>query len=1133
MNHLPPGGAFKTETEALNEADMIHGLRYLTSMIERSDQVKSFVERTMRRGRDQIQVIVDCLSIALDSDQNIVPLRARAFVYRALVEIAFFARVFAQNHTFRPEFVAPDIHLEATGVYRVLEDVCGNVKLLKRCNTETSAVYTRPMILWAHISHPNILPLYAVFLEDDDKPVLLYPLYEAQQNIREFTQEHPKFGRMPLITDVANGISYIHSLGVVHGGLVPKSIMITCDKRAVIDMDPNLSTFLSVCYSAPELLKGEEVSSTQATDMWALSCLIYEVLSDNEPFSEITKEYLASVAIVTEKMPKRPGCDGFGGRDIDDVTWQLLQKCWTPLPKDRLVASRFHRALLAMSVTDDRPARQSILIPHAVKGSIEDATAALSQIIGSNRSLSLSPPVRLYRSVFQLCGNTINIMETIGALKDLSLHEAQVFVDFLDIVFKDIPVSFMAKLPLEVLLVATIRATQVIPRHYKLNAIHYHPTPKRSIQNVSTSFCPCPPGLMPLIQMSCLFMEYFEKNPPAHQEFLLLLHLILEEIYNNMHLCFHKHPDSPWLRPALRITPKSIRQQIVNWKIVDNREPLTGIHDRAVWAKRYIPDIDFDQTGHLLMKLLQSRLSSLLGSHTNVKALVMSILRPDILPDFVDFLDLTLREHNCTVRDRTRVLTLLLDIVSSGTRTILPRRLELSGIKYNPCHIAKGGSGLVHQGVDLDVCVKVCQNVDQRALTLWIRELVLWSHMSHPNILPLLGVLIERTSVLEQFSLVSPFMKNGNLCEYAPKLPQGSRLVLIFDVINGLAYLHESNIVHGDLKGQNVLISNVGRGVITDFGSTRITAASATVTATRVPITLQFAAPEVVSGHSPTKEHDIWSFGCLTYETISRLRPYYQYYKDVQIQAAILRKERPRRPEINEPMDDNLWDDSDEIDFDEIDDQAWNLITRCCAPEPWNRPQPSQIKDIIFSMDNWGQQAEVENTLDPGVSDYRVEPEMRLDVIERLMDEFPVKMGNQDPPVPLLDLFQIRRVLFAADSIFEDVGDEWLETQSPPHNIATRLIEKANALLNDASNNYGVLQPMLPAPGMQPAPSGSDLQFGPPMFDLGLREFHEFRRFLDDGLPLNLAFPRPMGKCLHFCIIGNDRDLIRLDGSSK
>ena len=87
----------------------------------------------------------------------------------------------------------------------------------------------------------------------------------------------------------------------------------------------------------------------------------------------------------------------------------------------------------------------------------------------------------------------------------------------------------------------------------------------------------------------------------------------------------------------------------------------------------------------------------------------------------------------------------------------------------------------------------------------------MWKRLTHPNVLPLLGVTITPPQ------LISNWMSGGDLPEYIKKHTDIDRLRLVgippvvfiprliqsqlSDVAKGLCYLHSCNVIHGDLKG--------------------------------------------------------------------------------------------------------------------------------------------------------------------------------------------------------------------------------------------------------------------------------------------------------------------------------------------
>ncbi|EJD45940.1 kinase-like protein, partial [Auricularia subglabra TFB-10046 SS5] len=150
-------------------------------------------------------------------------------------------------------------------------------------------------------------------------------------------------------------------------------------------------------------------------------------------------------------------------------------------------------------------------------------------------------------------------------------------------------------------------------------------------------------------------------------------------------------------------------------------------------------------------------------------------------------------------------------------------------------------------------------------------------------ILPYLG-----TSVLGyQPVIVSLYMRNGNLLDYFLN-NEVDRQALLLQVAEALTFLHtKAGMVHGDLKCENVLVSNDGVPLLADFGlSTLVDKAAETGTTdatVRVWNTVRFAAPELltdtaqsISGRirSKTTQSDVWAFGMLVVQVSTYQRLY-------------------------------------------------------------------------------------------------------------------------------------------------------------------------------------------------------------------------------------------------------------------
>jgi len=112
------------------------------------------------------------------------------------------------------------------------------------------------------------------------------------------------------------------------------------------------------------------------------------------------------------------------------------------------------------------------------------------------------------------------------------------------------------------------------------------------------------------------------------------------------------------------------------------------------------------------------------------------------------------------------------------------------------------------------------QGVAEKVLKRLKLEVLAWHRLSHPNIASLHGVMELPYTV----AMVSPWCENGTLIHYLREHPTVNRLKLLHQIASAIAHLHSRSptVIHGDLKGGNVLIDENGNAILTDFGLARI-----------------------------------------------------------------------------------------------------------------------------------------------------------------------------------------------------------------------------------------------------------------------------------------------------------------------
>ncbi|KAJ7666113.1 kinase-like domain-containing protein [Mycena polygramma] len=219
------------------------------------------------------------------------------------------------------------------------------------------------------------------------------------------------------------------------------------------------------------------------------------------------------------------------------------------------------------------------------------------------------------------------------------------------------------------------------------------------------------------------------------------------------------------------------------------------------------------------------------------------------------------------------------------------------------------------------------------------REVDVWTRLKHQNVLPFIGVCDD---LAPWPVLISPFYKLGHVQTYLKKHPSTSRQNLVQGVASGLQYLHAHDIVHGDLKVQNVLVDKRGVPCICDFGISKIINDQGFTTASVG--TAPYMAPElffVVDGAtqedaspSTTKSSDVYSFALLVLEILTSGPP----------------KGRPARPIITAKILADLRPKQGDYDAEKVTPETWTVLDRCWAFEPQLRPVISEVLRELKSI---------------------------------------------------------------------------------------------------------------------------------------------------------------------------------------
>ncbi|KAJ7779798.1 kinase-like domain-containing protein [Mycena metata] len=262
----------------------------------------------------------------------------------------------------------------------------------------------------------------------------------------------------------------------------------------------------------------------------------------------------------------------------------------------------------------------------------------------------------------------------------------------------------------------------------------------------------------------------------------------------------------------------------------------------------------------------------------------------------------------------------------------LPKSLLISGVTQRDEHISfPGGYGDVfkasYQGKPVALKrMRMFQDTDQRD----IRRALVWQRLRNFYIVPLIG--IDAESFPPFLCLVSPWMKNGTVLKYLSTLGDHGRqhtvTRLIREIAQGLAFLHDEHVVHGDLRGANILVDDAGHACLTDFGLTIVNDASTAQTKNSGGC-VRWMAPETldpdtfgVQNRPRTPASDIYAFGCVCLELYTGYPPFHDaHLREPAVIYQVVQGVRPNRPAGNS-----------------IPDYMWNIMQKCWAHNFADRP---------------------------------------------------------------------------------------------------------------------------------------------------------------------------------------------------
>ncbi|XP_046396969.1 serine/threonine-protein kinase Nek8-like [Ischnura elegans] len=190
-------------------------------------------------------------------------------------------------------------------------------------------------------------------------------------------------------------------------------------------------------------------------------------------------------------------------------------------------------------------------------------------------------------------------------------------------------------------------------------------------------------------------------------------------------------------------------------------------------------------------------------------------------------------------------------------------------------HIARGSQGVValyrrkkdgQEVVQKRISISMLTNDEKRVTS---NEVKVLSMLDHPNVIKYYDSFFEDSAIV----IVMEYALGGSLHNYlrirnGNLLPEKDCLCLFSQIVVGIQHIHSLNILHRDLKPQNIFLSaDKTIAKIGDFGISKVLNSQSH--AESLVGTPNYLSPELCEGKPYGKKSDIWALGCILYELLS------------------------------------------------------------------------------------------------------------------------------------------------------------------------------------------------------------------------------------------------------------------------
>nr|GAT45690.1 predicted protein [Mycena chlorophos] len=828
-------------------------------------------------------------------------------------------------------------------VYRALNLNTGHSIAVKRISLDSLEKeevnqLAREVDLLMKLSHPCILKYEGMARDNDALSIVLE--YAENGTLYQALKAFGKLNERVVATcviKILEGLQYLHSNDVVHCNLKAANILTTKSGHVKLSdfgfslhiralEQGNSEAVRALNWTAPEIIELKRASPK--SDIWSLACTVVELLTGRPPYPDIDDSASLMSRIVEDDMP--PFAD-----NCSLLLEDFLKQCFNKDPTKRPSAELLHEHEWLQkdwgAHHDDRQDNSPVLIrPDAVQLVAQpDVTETCRPCISvsSPPSLNTEIPFRghsFVKTTFRLFSQP---MVCRGC--SLDIKKSAVLCEQCGFILH-------SKCARKVSLTCDLRARLLPYTQYEEDAN------------------PCREAYTQLSHWQRIFeaqtKEQIAACPDMDDELIMLSpsESAAINVYEHLMLfLFHSTQDN-----RLRVVLGSVATFVASldpvWSFVRSAQvriqlfrisSILNISDgeqlRTAVAK------DESALGMLLHQIIgtereKKRLLRLKEENAQCAIdLIQDILDKNLLYDVAD---VSIDSETLITKARRLLVRL------SEASDTLPASLFIRGILQVDKEATFGGAfGDIYrasykgQHVALKrMRVHVFQrNSDWHKLRRRLcREALLWQRLQNPFVLPFTG--IDTESFPSFLCLVSPWMKHGTILKHLAENGNANVEQKLLEIAKGLLYLHSQDVVHGDLRGSNILVDDNWQVRLADFGLAGFSDATVGTQTSHRGGSVRWMSPELhlpqscgLDSFQRTFASDAYSFACVCLELIQGKPPFFEIKEDMAVVLRVLAKERPARPQAV------------------VSNSVWSIMQPCWAHDPAQRPSMARVVEMM------------------------------------------------------------------------------------------------------------------------------------------------------------------------------------------